>query len=174
MVLCQYLNGEMIFDNCNIGMPLYGSDKTVLYFGAGIVFVVENAEFRVPSFAVQVELAFFIFIKIHSPVDERFNLCGSFAYDFFYGGAIAYPVTGNHRIFYVFIEIVYQQIGDRGYSSLCKIGVGFFQTAFTDKGYFSFVCHFQGKTHSGNTGTDDEEIELFNHNLNVYYRKTTK
>jgi len=63
MVLCQYLNGEMIFDNRNIGMPLYGSDKTVLYFGAGIVFVVENAEFRVPSFAVQVELAFFIAIN---------------------------------------------------------------------------------------------------------------
>lgn len=126
-------------------MPLYGSDKTVLYFGAGIVFVVENAEFRVPSFAVQVELAFFIFIKIHSPVDERFNLCGSFAYDFFYGGADRLSSHRQSSYLLCVYRNVYQQIGDRGYSSLCKIGVGFFQTAFTDKGYFSFVCHFSGQ-----------------------------
>ena len=155
-------------------MALHSLDKTVLNLSSGIIFVMKNAEFRMPSFAVQVEFSLFVFIEFHSPVDKCFDLCRSLPYNFFYGSTVTYPVTGNHCVFNMLIEIVYQEIRNGGHSPLCKISVCLFQTALTDKGYFSFVCHFQSKAHSGNTGTNDEEIELFNHNLNVYYRKTTK
>ena len=45
-----------------------------MYFGAGVVLVVQNAEFGVPPFAVQVEFAFFVFVEFNAPAYELLEL----------------------------------------------------------------------------------------------------
>ena len=50
---------------------------------------------------------------------------------------------------YTHLEIVYFQVGNRCYTSLSKIGVGFFQPGFTNHGDFTFMSHFQCEAHSG-------------------------
>ena len=55
----------------------------------------------------------------------------------------------------MFLEVIYQGVGYRGYATLCKKCIGLFQFGFANEGYFSFVSHFEGITHSGDTGTDD-------------------
>ncbi len=54
-MLCDYLYGEMMLEDLDIRMSAHLFDKTRLDFGTGIVGVVQNPEFRVSAFAVQVE-----------------------------------------------------------------------------------------------------------------------
>ena len=77
------------------------------------------------------------------------------AHDLLDSGSVAEPVAGYHGVFDMFFEVVDQRVGYRGYTTLSKIGVGLFQFGFANEGYFSFVCYFESKTHSGDTGTDD-------------------
>ena len=168
MMLGQYFNGKLVFDHLDVRMPLHGFDQAVLNFCSRIIFMVKNAELGVSSFAVQVKFAFLVFVEVHAPFDQFFNLRRRFAHYFFYCATVADPVAGNHRIFNVFVEIIHQQVGDGRHSSLCEVRIGFFQPAFTDKSNFTFVRHFERKTHTGNSGADNEEIEFSYHNF-VYF-----
>ena len=47
------------------------------------------------------------------------------------------------------------QIGDWGNTSLCKIGICILLSGLANQGNWAFARHFQGKTHSGNTGAND-------------------
>ena len=174
MMLCQDFNGKLVFDDRDIRMALYGFNQAVLNFRSRIIFMVKNTELRVSAFAVQVKFAFLVFVKVHSPLNQFFNLCGSFAHYLFYCGTVADPIACNHRIFNVLVEIIHQKVGDGGYPSLGEVRIGFFQPTFTDKSNFTFVRHFQRKTHTGNSGTDNEEIEFSYHNLVISHRKATK
>mgnify|MGYP000699677751 CR=1 FL=1 len=111
--------------------------------------MVKNAELGVSSLAVQVKFAFLVFVKIHSPLNQFFNLCGSFAHYFFYCATVADPVAGYHGVFDVLVEVVHGQIGHRGDASLCKIRVGLFHSGLTDEGYRPLFRHFQGEAHTG-------------------------
>ena len=173
-MLCQDFNGKLVFDDRDIRMALYGFNQAVLNFCSCIVFMVKNTELRVSAFAVQVKFAFLVFVKIHSPLNQFFNLCGSFAHYLFYCGTVTDPIAGNHCVFNVLVEIIHQKVGDGGYPSLGEVRIGFFQPTFTDKSNFTCVRHFQRKTHTGNSGTDNEEIEFSYHNLVISHRKATK
>ena len=69
MMLGNNLYSKEIGKDCNVRMFLYGSDKTVLNFSSGIIFMVQDAEFGVTPFFMLVEITFFGFIKIHSPMN---------------------------------------------------------------------------------------------------------
>ena len=174
MMLCKDFNGKLVFNHRDIGMPLYGFNQAVLDFRSRIVFVMKDAELRVSPFAVQVKFAFLILVEVYAPLDQFFNLRGSFAHYLLHCGTVTDPVSGNHRVFNVFVEIVYQQVGDGRHSPLCEVRIGLFQPAFTDKSNFTFVRHFQRKTHTGNSGADDEEIEFSYHSFVISHRKATK
>ena len=140
IVICKY---------GNIGMGFYRFYQASLYFSSCIVFVVQDAELGMSSFFVEVEFSIFFFIKIHSPFYQFLDLCRCFSHYFFYSRAVTDPIAGNHRVFNVFLEIVYFQVGNRCYTSLSKIGIGFFQSCFTNQGDFTFVSYFQCEAHSG-------------------------
>ena len=118
-------------------------------FSSCIVFVVQDTELGMASFFVEVEFSILFFIKIHSPFYQFLDLCRCFSHYFFYSRAVTDPIAGNHRVFNVFLEIVYFQVGNRCYTSLSKIGIGFFQSCFTNQGDFTFVSYFQCEAHSG-------------------------
>ena len=153
---------EEICEYGDIGMLFYGF---VLYFRACIVFVVQDAELRMSAFFMQVEFPVVFFVKVYPPFDEFIDLLRSVAHHLFHSFAVAYPVSGNHGVFNVLIEIIYRQVGDGSDSALCKISICLLQTGFTDEGHCSFMRHLQRKTHTGNSGTDNEEIELSYHNF---------
>ena len=136
-------------------MCLYGADQTVLNLSSRIVFVVQDAEFGVTAFTVQVEVSFCIFIEIYTPTDQFLDLLWSITDNLFDGSPVAQPVTRDHGVLNVLVEVVNKQVGNRRYASLGKIRICFFEAGFADEGYFSFMCHFQGKTHSGDTGTNN-------------------
>ena len=102
------------------------------------------------------------------------DLFGSIADYFLHSISVADPISGNHCVFNVLLEIIYCKIGYGSYTALCKKSVGLFQSGFTDKRNFTFVRYFQCKTHTGNSGADDEEIEFSYHSFVISHRKATK
>ena len=139
------------------------ADERLLYLGSRIVGVVEYAELRVAAFAMKVEFSFLVLVELHSPVYELLYLRGGLTHHLFNCRAVAYVVAGNHRVLDVLLEVVYQQVGNRCYTSLCKIGIGILKCRFTYKGNCSLVRHLQGEAHSGNTGTDNQKVEFPDH-----------
>ena len=150
---------------CDVGMLFYGFDEAGLDFRACVVLMVQDAEFRVSAFAVQVEGAVGLLVEVHAPLDEFPDLCRSVAHYFLHGGAVADPVARNHGVFDVLLEVVHCQIGHRRDTSLCEIRVGLFHAGLADEGHASLVRHFQRETHSGYARADDEEIELSYHKI---------
>ena len=111
MMLRDDFYGKMAVEYFDIGVRLYGSDKAFLYFGTCIVFVVQNAEFGVTAFFMEVEVSLIILVEVHSPVYQFFDLSGGLAHHFLHGGAVTDPVACNHGVFNVLVEVIYQCIG---------------------------------------------------------------
>ena len=164
MVLRNDFHRKEIGKYGDVGVLLHGFNQAFLYFRTRIVLVVQDAEFRVSAFFVQVEFSVIFFVEIHSPFNEFTDLSWSIAHYLFYGCTVAYPVSGNHGVFDMLVEIVYRQIGDGGYPALCEISVCLFQPALQMRLLFLYAP-LQRKTHTGNSGADNEEIELSYHSF---------
>ena len=52
VMLCDDFYGKMAVEYLNVRMRLYSSDKAFLYFGACIVFMMQDTELRVSAFFV--------------------------------------------------------------------------------------------------------------------------
>ena len=165
MVLGDDFHRKEICEYGDVRMLFYGFNQAVLYLRSGIVLVMQDAELRVSAFFMQVEFSVIFLVEVHSPFDKLVDLSGSVAYHLFHSFTVAYPVSGNHGVFNMLIEIVYRQIGDGSDAALCEISVCFFQTGLADEGYCSFMRHFKRKAHTGNSGADNEEIELSYHSF---------
>ena len=59
MVLRYNLHRKVVFLNLDVRVAPHGLDESALDFGAGVVGMMQYAELRMPSLAVQVELAVF-------------------------------------------------------------------------------------------------------------------
>ena len=167
VMLGNDFHSVMVGQYGDVGVLLQSFNEAGLYLCTRIVLMVEDAEFGVAAFFVQVKLSVLLFVEVHSPFDKLLDLFGGIAHHLLYSFTVAYPVTRNHGIFDMLFKIVYGQIGDRGDTSLCKISVCLFQTCLTDEGYCSFMRYFQRKTHTGKSGADNEKIELSYHRFCV-------
>ena len=165
VMLGNDFHSVMVGQYGDVGVLLHSFNEAGLYLCTRIVLMVEDAEFGVAAFFVQVKLSVLLFVEVHAPFDELLDLFGSIAHHLLYGFAVAYPVACNHGVLDVLLEVVHSRIGDGSDTSLCKIGVCFFQTCLADKGYCPLVRHFQRKTHTGKPGADNEEIELSYHRI---------
>lgn len=110
IVICKY---------GNIGVSFYRFYQASLYFSSCIVFVVQDAELGMSSFFVEVEFSIFFLSKStpHLSVPGFVQVLLALL---FYSRAVTDPIAGNHRVFNVFLEIVYFQVGNRCYTSLGK------------------------------------------------------
>ena len=85
MMLGEDLDGEMTLQNIDVGMFPDGFDESSLNGMARIVSVMENAEFGMSSFAVQVVFSIYILVEIYAPFHELTDLFRSFGDDKFHG-----------------------------------------------------------------------------------------
>ena len=152
MVLGDNLYRIMVREYGDVGMVVYRFYQARLYLGSRIVGMVQDTKLGVSSFFMQIEFSAFFLIEINSPSDKRLDLGRGLAHDFLHGCPVTDPVAGDHRVFYVLLEIIYFQVGYGSDTSLREICVGFFLSGFTDKCYaLALIGYFQSETHTGDS-----------------------
>ena len=170
VVLGDDFDGEVILQNLDVGTTAHGSHESALDFGTRVVGVVQDAEFGVSAFAVQVELSVGVLVEVDAPLDEFLNLCRGIAHHLFHGFAVADVVARNHCVLNVLFKVIDQQVGDAGDAALRFGCVCLLECGLADDGDFPFLCpcHLEGITHAGYTRADDEEVKFTCHDT-VYY-----
>ena len=165
MVLRDNLYGEMVLFHLDIGIVTNGLHQPALDFSTRIIGMVQNAELRMAALTVKVELTVVFTVEVNTPLHQFLNLRRSITHHLFDGSTVTDIVTGYHRVFDVFVEIVQFKISHTGHTALGKRRVGFVQPGLTDDTHCALLLtgHFQGVTHACYTGTDNEEIVLVNH-----------
>ena len=167
MVLGYDFHGEMILEHTNVRLAFYGFYESALYFKARVVGVVQNAKFGMSSLAVQIVCAVALFVEVNSVFHEKFNAVGRAFHHLLYSFGVAYKVARYHCVFYVFLEVINFQVGNRSHAALSFGGVSLFECGFAYECHFSFAaaCHTKGITHACHAGTYYQEIEFTNHCL---------
>ena len=158
MVLGDDFDGEVVFEDVDVGVCAHGLDKAFLNFEARVVGVVEDAEFAVTAFAVEVEGAVGLAVEVDAPFDEPADLLGSTFDDFLDGGGVAEHVAGDHRVADVFVEVIHFKISHGGDASLREGRVSLFELGFAHESDAAAAGHFEGKAHAGDAGAYDEIV----------------
>ena len=147
-MLGEDLDGKMTLQDIDVGMLPDSLDEGTLYGVASVVGVMEDAEFGVPSFAMQVVFAIFILVEIYAPFHKLADLFGGFGDDKFHGFRVGEPVAGYHRVVDMFLEIIKFEVGYRRNAALCKVGVRFLKFTLADQCHLSGMCYLEGVTHT--------------------------
>ena len=130
MVLSDKFDCKTVLKHVDIWIFSDGPYQALLDFKTGIVGMMQDAEFRVSALAVQIKLSVGIPVKINTPLKQSPDLSGCTFYDFFNSLTITKPVTCDHSIVNVFVEIVDKKVGHRGYAALGKSGICFLKCRF--------------------------------------------
>ena len=153
MMLRDDFYSEMILFDFDIRVFTYSLHQSALNLCTGIVGMVQNSEFRMSPFTVQIKFSSLLFIEVYTPVDKFLYLRRSVLHHLFHSLAITDEVTGNHRVLNMFVEVIYFEIRYRSYTALCKRSICFIKAALTYHTYFTFMRsrYFKGVTHTGNS-----------------------
>ena len=106
VVLRDYLHGEVVLLNVDVGACTHSRHQSALNLGARVVGMVQDAELGVSALAMQVELAVLLAVEVDAPLHELGNLLRRIAHHLLYGTAVADEVARYHRVFYMLVEIV--------------------------------------------------------------------
>ena len=68
VVLCEQVDGEVMFEYCDVGVCSCTLDKSTLYLGTCEVFVVENTMLGVSALTMQLILAIGRFVEVCAPL----------------------------------------------------------------------------------------------------------
>ena len=169
VVLGDDFHGEVVFQDGDVRVVAHGFHQSALDFKPRVVGMVQDAEFRVSAFAVQVEFPVLVLVEIHAPFQQVAYALRRVLHHLFHGGRVADVVAGDHGVADMLLEVVHLQVGDRGNASLCLGRIGLVQRGLAHQGHFAFarVGHFQCVTHAGHSGTDNQKIELAYHTVAV-------
>ena len=170
MVLGDDFYSKMVLLDVNIRIVAHSLHQPSLDFGACIVSVMQNAELRVSTLTVQVELTVFLAVEVDAPLDEFLNLFRSHTDHLFHSLSVTDKVAGNKGICNMLVKGVELQISHRCYATLCKRGVGLIKCRLANHANFTFLstCHLQCVAHTGYAGTDNQKIVFINHPF-LYY-----
>lgn len=124
MVLGDDFHSEVVFVDVDIWVLLHSLYQALLNLETGVVGMVEDTEFGVAAFAVEVECAVGLAVEVDSPLEELTDLGGSLTHHFLHGLGVGNPVAGNHCVVDMLFEVVDGEVGDRSHSSLRQGGVG--------------------------------------------------
>ena len=72
--------------------------------------MVQDTEFGVAAFAVQVKFSLFVLVELYAPVYKCLDLLRRFANHLLYCLPVTYPVAGNHGVFDMFVKIVNREV----------------------------------------------------------------
>ncbi len=118
MVLGDDLHGAVMVVDVDVIGVLYAAHQGLLDCGAGVVGVVQDAEFGVSALAVQVEGAVLLAVEVDAPRQQLLNLGGCVAHHLLHCLGIGNPVAGHHRVVDVLVEIVHLKVRHRGHAAL--------------------------------------------------------
>ncbi len=110
MVLRDDFHSKMVLQHLNVGMVPHGFHQTALNLGTCVVSMMQDAEFGVPAFAVQVKRAVFLLVEIHAPSKQIFDTCRTTRHHLFHCFRVTNPVTGNHGVLNVLFEVIDEQV----------------------------------------------------------------
>ena len=133
--------------------------------------MMQYTKFRMASFSMQIEVAIRLFIKVHAPFYQFRNLSRCISHHLFHSLTVTNIVTGNHCVFYVFLEIINFHVCYRGNSTLCKSSIGFVKRIFANNTYITFLgsCNFQSIAHACHSCTNNQKVILKNHKIKPLY-----
>ena len=161
MVLGDDVDGELSLLYLNIGVTACRFEQAAFDFLAGVVLVVENAEFGVAALAVQVETEFGVrglwagvgdTVEVDAVLHQLAYAVGCFADGHLYHLAVADAVAGNESVLDVLVERV-TVVHHGSYSALRIARRAFGGIAFGEYAHLAIGCHLEGKAEAGNTGT---------------------
>ena len=163
MVLGDYLDCEVVVEYVDVGVGAYGLDEAFLDFKTGVVGVVEDAEFRVATLAVEVKRAVVLFVEVHAPANQLAYLVGGALHHLLDGGGIGQPVAGHHGVVDVFVEVVYGEVCHRCHAALGQGGVGLFEGCLANQRHAALAGHLKRETHAGYARANHEIIVFVGH-----------
>ena len=85
MVLCDDLHGIVVFHDADVAASPAGFDESPLDFEAGVVGMVEDAEFGVSALAVEVVFSVIAFVEVHTPFHQSAYAFGTAFHHLLYG-----------------------------------------------------------------------------------------
>lgn len=163
MVGSDDLDGKPVLEDVDVGVIAHLFHQSALNLGTGVVGVVKDSELGVATLAVEVIGTIVIAVKLHTVLDEKADPVGRVAHDLLHSFRVRQPVTGDHRVVYMFIEVVDLEIGDAGDATLGESRVGLVERRLAHYGDAAIVGHFEREAHPGDAGADHKEIIFLNH-----------
>ena len=117
--------------------------------------VVEDTEFRMASFAVEIKASVLIAVKFDSPTDKLTDLIGRSGDHLAHSLRIGEPVAGNHRVPYMLVEVIHFKVSHRSHSALCERRVGFIERGLAHERHLaSAPGSLEREAHAGYARTD--------------------
>ena len=134
--------------------------------------MMQDAELGVSAFAVQVEGAIFFLVEVDAPADQFGYLLRRVGDHLTHCVGVADPVTGNHGVVDMFLEIIHEEVGHGRNTTLSFGCVGLVEGSLATESDLVLACsrHFERKTHTGYAAADDEEIIFVCHVLSIFLR----
>ncbi len=170
VVLRYYLDGEMVLEHVYARTCAHGLYEALLDFIACVVGMMEDAEFRVASLAVQVVAAVGGLVEVDTPLHETPYLLRRTLHHLLHGGGVAEPVAGHHGVVDVLVEVVHGKIGHRRDTALSQSCVGLVETRLAHKGHAASCGRLQCEAHAGDARADHEEVIAMSHS-DIFFRK---
>ena len=167
MVLCDDFDSEMVFQHRDVRVLVDGLDEAALDFEACVVGMVQDAELRVASLAVEVKLAVGFLVEVDAPFQQALDACGSPFDHLLDGRRVADVVARDEGVADVLFKVVHFEIGHRGHAALRFCRVGLVYRCLADKGDFALagVGYLQGVVHPGHARADYQKVEFAYHAL---------
>ena len=169
-MLCYYLDSEVSFIYVDVLVGFHGLYEALLYFGTGIVFMMQNTKFGVAPFAMQIKVAVFVFVEVYTPVNKSFYLLRRAFDHLFHSLSVAKEVARYHGVFDMLVKIVYFEIGHGSHATLREVSVGVFKVGLAYERHSACAGYFEGKAHAGYTRSYNEIIIFVSHSSMINYQ----
>ena len=157
MVLRQQVDGEVAFENRDVGVLAYRGYQGPFDLSAREVLVVEDTMFGMSAFAVEFEASVGCLVEFRAPGDQVADQLRGPANYQFDGCGVAFAGTADQGVVNMFFERV-GRIGHRTDASLGIVGVALVHFPFRYQCNVAVFCGFEGETQSGGAGSDDQKI----------------
>ena len=164
MVLGNDFYRKMIFEYFYIFIFASPCQQSLFNFKSGLILMVQYPELRMAAFFGEIVFSGCVFIKIYAQFYQFFNSFRCFGNGNPHCFFIVQVVPGNKRVLNVF----FVSIRSVHYSSNTALGVfsgSFFGLGFGNNTNFTKLRCFQSETKSGDTCSNNKEINIFSHQI---------